>query len=285
MLVWDAAGRPTVLGKFGAPSASAMFNNRRGDISGILTDNGSNFGAFLWSPGRGVVRAGPNTVVTALNQEGTLAGRVLRPNGITRAYLFSRARGLVDLHPRAFLVSEAAHLNDSGMAVGLASNSVAGTDGRALRWSRSGAATDLNTRLLNAPAGLVLTEGRAIAANGDIVAASNAGLVLLRWGGRGTDAPVLGPIQVSEPAAGQPARLSLSFRDRNLRDTHTATVDWGDGTGPQPAAVREYKGKGEVRAEHRFASKRAYRVVVRVTDSTRKSTALHAEVLNFPVRR
>ncbi|UUZ55844.1 hypothetical protein LP419_10370 [Massilia sp. H-1] len=42
--------------------------------------------------------------------------------------------------------------------------------------------------------GLVLRAGAAINDDGAILAYSNAGLVLLRPGKRGTDAPVLGPV-------------------------------------------------------------------------------------------
>ncbi|UUZ53699.1 hypothetical protein LP419_34450 [Massilia sp. H-1] len=70
----------------------------------------------------------------------------------------------------------------------------------------------------------------------------------------GTDAPVLGPIllpEVIRPA--EPVALTLSFRDRNKGDSHSATVDWGDGSGPQPAAISERKGRGELSAAHTYA--------------------------------
>lgn len=281
VIVWDAAGRPTDLGTLGANTAFALYNNNRGDIAGMLDLTGPVAQAFLWSPGKGVVRVGPNTIAGRLNQLGELVGRIQREGDANHAYLFSRARGLVDLHIPAFYATEAADVNDSSVVVGLA-RPRADSGTLAYRWSRTGAAVDLNTRLRNPPSGLVLSAAIGIGANGDILANSNAGLLLLRRGGGGTDAPVLGPIQLAQPVLNQPIRLTLSFRDRNPHDTHTATVDWGDGGGPQRAVVRESHGKGEVRAEHTYTTTGDFNVVVRVTDSTRRTTLLNQRISISP---
>lgn len=274
---WDSANRPTVLGTLGGVrGAIAMYNNERGDIAGMLDGGTPDARAFLWSPSRGVATPGPNAVVVGLNEAGEIAGRIVSPDGASRAFLYSRARGLVDLHPASLAVSEINSLNDAGVSVGVAWASQG--ERRAYRWSRTGAAVDLNTRLLNPPAGLTLASALAIAANGDIVAESSAGLVLLRRGG-GTDAPVLGPINFPETALNRPLPLTLSFRDRNVGDRHKATVDWGDGLGPQPAVVRAARGSGEVSARHTFTTAGARNIIVRVTDSTGRSTVQYMEAL------
>lgn len=226
--------------------------------------------------GKPVVRAGPRTVVTALNEAGQLVGRVQPTADDTHAFFFSRASGLIDLHPRSFFASEALHVNDSGIVVGTARR--VDEENLAYRWSRKDGAADLNTRLLDPPAGLVLRSARAISPNGDILADSTAGIVLLRAGGRGTDAPVLGPLQFDRVPANTPARYTLSFRDRNLRETHTATIDWGDGAGPQPVPLREHKGRGLVDVVHTYPEWGIYRVVARVTDSTGRSTSVESQV-------
>lgn len=283
VLVWDANGRPAPLA-LGPSSASANFINKRGDITGMLDTEGPNFRAYLWSPVKGVVRLGSNTVPTALSESGEVVGRRLVADLVTHAFLYSRARGLVNLHPAPAYASEALGVNDSGVAVGLVrpSNTL---ESLAYRWSPGGAATDLNTRLFNPPAGLILTEARAISPSGDIVADSNAGVVLLRRGGGGTDAPVLGPIQLSSLRPKEPVQLTLSFRDRNPGDTHTATIDWHDGRGPQPAVVSESRGRGEVRGEFVFPSQGGYGVSVSVTDSTRRTTVVHRQVDVFDISR
>lgn len=280
-LRWDPAGRPTDLGTFGATSAVPRYINNRGDIAGMLEPATDDFQAFLWSPGRGTVRVGPNTVLNKLNEAGEQVGRMLRPGSQMRAYYFSRARGLVDLHPRALFESEANDINENGVIVGLVRRSLA-DQGLAYRWSRTGGAVDLNTRLLAPPSGLVVNQALAVAPNGDIIATSSAGLVLLRANGRGSDAPVLGPIRLPQPVLNQPVTLTLPFSDRNPGDRHSATVDWGDGNGPQPAAVREYRGRGEVRATHTFTAEREYNIVVRVTDSTGRSKVQLATTVIFP---
>ena len=276
VLVWDAAGRPAPL-SLGSSDVSVNYLNNRGDIVGMVDVNGPNFRSYLWSPVKGVVRIGTNTVPTALNETGELVGRRLVSDLVTHAFLYSRARGLVNLHPAPHYASEALNLNDSGVVVGLVRPSNP-FESRAYRWSPGGAAVDLNTRLFNAPAGLVLTEARAISPSGDIVADSNAGLVLLRRGGGTTDAPVLGPIQLSSQRPNEAVQLTLSFRDRNPGDSHTATIDWGDGRGPQTATVVESRGKGEVRGTYTFPAEGGYGIVVRVTDSSRLTTVVRQQV-------
>jgi hypothetical protein len=275
-LVWDAAGRPTNLGTFGSNDAAALFINDSGDITGVTGFVDSlNGGLFLWSPGKTVLRI-PSAYPRGLNETGEVIGGRLVGN-TSHAIRFTRARGLTDLHPARYAWSETFHLNDSGVIVGAAYPSLA-DPGRAFRWLRSGVAVDLNTRLFSAPSGLVLHQAVRISATGDILALSNAGLVFLRRGG-GTDAPVLGPIEPPDTLRqGEPAAFRLTFSDRNIRDTHTATVDWGDGSGPVPAVVRESNGRGEVDAVHTYASFGGYRVVVRVTDSTRRSTTMEETV-------
>jgi probable HAF family extracellular repeat protein len=280
--IWDAAGRPTDLGTFGATEAAGLVNNNRGEISGWLNLFEPDFQAFLWSPDKGVARVGLHALPGELNNVGEVVGRIYNPDtGIDHAYVFSRARGLVDLHRAPFTSSDASHVNDRGTVVGeMLSNHPGAFAHRAYRWARSGEAVDLNTRLLAAPEGLVVTQALRISSTGDIIANSNAGLLLLRRAG-GTDAPVLGPIRL--PDVLRPAQafaLALSFRDRNKRDTHSATVDWGDGSGAQVAGVSERHGSGELSAAHTYASAGDYNIVVRVTDSAGRVT-LQARRVNI----
>lgn len=277
VLVWDAAARPTDLGAFGGSIAFATYNNNRGDIAGMLDTLSPNISAFLWSPGKGVARIGPRTITQQLNENGEVVGRNYGVSGdLPRAFLFSRARGLVDLHPRGLVASEANDINDYGVIVGLGQRSLGVNT--AYRWTRGAGPVDLNTRLLNPPAGLVVRSALAVSNNGDILADANVGVVLLRANGGGTDAPVLGPIQHGQPRLNQPFEITLSFRDRNPGDSHTATVDWGDGSGPQTASLREYRGKGELRATHTYAVEGDFNVVVRVRDSSGKATQVFEQI-------
>lgn len=287
-VLWDAAGRLYDLGRFGATSAFAALINDRNEVAGGTTtvDPAGNgrVRAFLWNRRAGVAlvpRPESQSVIDALNGRDEAVGRLLPADapGI-RAFYFSRKRGLVDLHRAPFVESSAADINDGGTIVGsmTRTNPDGSPNERAFRWSNF-VPVDLNTRLLNAPAGLVLSQALRISPSGDIVASSNAGLVLLRLGGAGTDEPLLGPVTLDEFIRPNVATtLIQSFSDRNTRDTHTATVDWGDGSGPQHATVRENKGRGQLSATHTYSSSGNFTIVIRVTDSASKTTTTYRNV-------
>ena len=51
-----------------------------------------------------------------------------------------------------------------------------------------------------------------------------------------------------------------------MNDTHTAVIDWGDGTGPTAVSVTETAGAGTLSANHVYADDGTYSVSVIVTD-------------------
>jgi uncharacterized membrane protein len=278
VLRWDAAGKPTDLGGFGTSYAFATHINNRGDIAGMLDTLSPNISAFLLTPGKSVLRVGTRSVIHQFNEIGELVGRRYGPELLyPKAWVFSRARGFVNLHPASQIASEANDINDSSVVVGLAQRDAL-TQAHAYRWTRSGGAVDLNTRLLNPPKGLVVSAALGVSNNGDIIADSNAGLVILRANGGGTDAPVLGPFVRAAPRLNQPFELTVSIRDRNVGESHTATVDWGDGSGPVPVSVSEYKGKGSLRGIHTYTSEGDFVIVVRVRDSGGRVTQLYENI-------
>jgi hypothetical protein len=150
-----------------------------------------------------------------------------------------------------------------------------------VRWPGVTTPIDLNARLFRAPAGLIVQAGQAINESGAILAHSNAGLVLLRPGTRGTDAPVLGPI-VSLPRTvqvGQDLTLTVGFVDNAPLQTHQASVVWTDGcTSPAPT-IREAGGSGQVTLRHRFCAAGFQAVRIKVTDSGGRSTELVQDVV------
>jgi VCBS repeat-containing protein len=60
--------------------------------------------------------------------------------------------------------------------------------------------------------------------------------------------------------------LTATFSDPGTADTHTALLDWGDGTQPQAVSVTENAGTGTLSASHIFANNGVYTVSVRVID-------------------
>jgi len=77
------------------------------------------------------------------------------------------------------------------------------------------------------------------------------------------------------------APLWVIFRDPDPNDTHTASVDWGDGT-IEDADVLEFDGSGSVYASHIYRSPGTFNVTLTITDSddVSASAALLVTVLN-----
>jgi hypothetical protein len=69
-----------------------------------------------------------------------------------------------------------------------------------------------------------------------------------------------------------------TFTDNGTQDTHTATVDWGDGSGTQAVTVTEANGSGTLSANHTFADNGVYTVRVTVIDDDGGSVSSTFEV-------
>jgi hypothetical protein len=280
--LWTGAGKTIDLGTLGGSRAFTQYVNKRNEAAGY-SDNATNDNelGFYWSARDGVVPTGAQgfttRLVSALNDKGEIAGNV-DILGWSAAYLWSRARGLTLLPRAGAAFSDVLDLNNKTQAVGGLGNTYAGE--RAVRWDGLANPVDLNTLLYRPPAGLVLTAGAAINDAGTILAYSNAGLVMLRPGTRGTDAPVLGPVAGLPFVVdvGQDVHLTLGFVDNSATQTHKAVVDWNDGC-PSPApVVTESGGTGQVAFQHRFCADGYYFLTVRVTDSGGRTTETRRDV-------
>ena len=60
--------------------------------------------------------------------------------------------------------------------------------------------------------------------------------------------------------------LSATFTDAGIDDTHTASIDWGDGTTTMPANLSQGVGAGDVSGAHAYAAPGIYSLTVSVTD-------------------
>jgi hypothetical protein len=280
--LWNAAGQLTDLGELGGGWAYTVAVNARGEAAGVSADgSGTDWAGFFWSPRDGRVPIGSRSaavrLVAGLNDRGEVVG-LTGGSGPQTAYQWSRARGLVSLPRAGASASDVFDINNRSEMVG---SLVRPTGGRAALWRGISSPIDLNSRLVRIPAGLVLEAGVAINESGTILASSNAGLVMLRPGSRGTDAPVLGPVTglPDMVTAGVKVSASLGFIDNAAAQIHTAAVDWGDAcVSPLPAVV-EAGGAGTVGLQHTFCEPGFQNVVVRVTDSGGRTTETRRQVL------
>lgn len=284
---WTAAGGMTDLGTLGNIDSYADLINNAGQIAGysaIDDANGFNYHGFVWDQASGMVDIGTlsglGSAVLAMNASGQVAGVSDSDLLYQHAVFWSREGGIVDLGTLNGTSSRALGINRDGVVVGLSNTPGGQFDYHGFVWTKARGMIDLNTRLLNAPPGLVVTGGLAISDSGAIVAESNAGLVLLIPGAAGTDAPVVGPITSGGPVvAGTRATFSADFTDRNRADTHTALWSWGDSCAHTPGTVTESGGAGTASGEHLFCSAGVYPVALTVKDNTGLSATVARDVV------
>ena len=286
--LWDPAGNQSELGSLGTGLAFGMFINERkqviGDVDGASADTSR---GFFWSRDSGMVPIDVGGVVrmAGLNERGEAIGTAVLGQR-SAAFQWSLARGLVYLPLGSAAASYVVDIDEQGEMVGVTYDGLAaGAAMTAVRWQSSASQPiDLNTRLYRAPAGLRLCAAVAINEGGAILADSNAGLVLLKPGRRGTDAPVLGPIaglpeRPATVALGQELTLTINFVDNAAAQTHTASVVWTDGCASAAPTVTETGGVGQVRLQHRFCAAGYGAVKVTVTDSGGRATEVQRDVI------
>ena len=283
---WDRSGAQTDLGPFDGGDGFGLRINERNEVAGVFIYplSGRTEG-FFWSRDTGTVRidAGPEFTLGDLNNRSEIVGSAVIA-GRPRGFYWTLRRGIVPLPLGFGTISQAYDINDRGEIVG-AIAAAEGAPWRAALWpSYTAVPIELNTQLYRAPAGLELRAAYRINERGDILADSNAGLVLLRPGRRGTDAPVLGPV-IGLPAVvdlGQDLTMTLNFSDSNTAQTHTASAVWTDGCPSSSTTVGLGDGTGQLRLQHNFCAGGYYTVKVLVTDSGGRSTETWRNFLVVP---
>lgn len=152
-----------------------------GEVAGHYLVDGR-YRAFLWTAATGMrdlgTDGGDNSLVTAMSDNAHIVGVINFPGEIQHAMSWTRASGMVDLGAGGGTHSRALGVNNKGQVVGAVL--VADGELRGFVWSAGHGMVDLNTRLRNAPPGLVIGAASAISDNGVIVAESSDGLVLLK---------------------------------------------------------------------------------------------------------
>ena len=79
-------------------------------------------------------------------------------------------------------------------------------------------------------------------------------------------APVVAAVPDAINFSGDIHSVAASFTDDGTQDTHTATIDWGEGAGAEPAAVAQGAGSGTASGSHQYFLSGGYTVTVTVTD-------------------
>lgn len=286
---WTRAGGMADLGTLGGIDSLATLINNAGQIAGYSAVNdaaGFNYHGFVWNKPSGMVDIGTlsglGSAALAMNAGGQVAGVADKTDLYQHAIVWTRKGGLVDLGTLNGTISRALGINQSGVVVGWSNTPAGQYDYHAFLWTREQGMVDLNQRIGRAPPGLVVTTALAISDSGAIVADSNAGLVLLQPGVKGSDAPVVGPIQPATPvAAGTRVAFSAGFTDQNGGDTHKATWTWGDHCALSVASVTESGGAGTVRGQHTFCTAGVHPVTLTVTDSTGLSATVARDVVVY----
>jgi len=98
------------------------------------------------------------------------------------------------------------------------------------------------------------------------------------------DVPNAAPVVNAGPDQHAPEdvsfNLTASFTDADIFDTHTATVNWGDGSPTQAATVTEPSGTnpGTLTAGHTYLTSGSYTVTVMVTDAANVSGSATLQV-------
>jgi hypothetical protein len=90
---------------------------------------------------------------------------------------------------------------------------------------------------------------------------------------------VAAPVLTPNPAAtGQNVSLSAGFTDQGTNDTHTASINWGDGN-TTTGSVSEILGSGTVTGSHPYSSPGTYTVTVTVNDKDGGVASASAQVV------
>lgn len=288
---WTPATGFIDLGTLGGIDSYATHINNAGQVGGYSATRASTdpqYHGFVWNVDSGMLDigtlGGAQSAVLAMNGAGQVAGVADKGDGNQHAVVWTRQGGMVDLGTLGGTASRALGINGNGHIVGW-SNTAAGEQAyRAFLWSVASGLVDLNGRISNAPPGMELTEGLAISDSGAIVANSNAGLVLLRPGANGTDAPVVGPITTvgSDPVRVRTRIMfNAGFVDRNPNDRHSATWTWNDASMDSPGTIARVRDGSRASGNHVYRAPGVYPVVLTVADSTGRMSRVERDIVVY----
>ncbi|WP_306398073.1 PKD domain-containing protein [Telluria beijingensis] len=283
VFAWTRASGVVDIDTLGSVESTAVAVGAGGEVAGNRLASWDDGGdrPFLWTRATGMqdlgIGRGATAWVNAMTPGLHIAGGIGYPDGRQRAMSWTRRGGMRELGTLGGRTSVARDVNARGQVVGFAEDRSGVM--RAFAWHAATGMQDLNRLLRKAPPTLVLEQALSINDSGDIVASSNAGLVLLRQdrrrGGGHTVGPVLAPRTVE---VGATLRASVSFVDGDRTGTRSVDWSWGDGSGGAARRIDERGGVGSASATHAYAVPGEYTVTATVVDRHGRRT-----VVNQPV--
>lgn len=245
-----------------------------------LTASDANVHDFF---GTSVALSGDTAIVSAPlnNQAGNDAGQ---------AYVFNRSAGVwteqqrllsSDITDDDYFGGYVALSGDTAVISSLLDDNGGGTDaGAAYVFTRSSGGVWAEQEKFAASDGAANDSfGNSIALSGDAVAVgayqddngggADAGSIYVFVAEPANAAPVVGAGPDQSSAEDAVFNLSASFNDADASDTHTAVVDWGDGSSAEAAEVTEPSGAGPgvISAAHTYLAPGVYTVTLTVTDN------------------
>lgn len=284
VFAWTRASGPVDIDTLGSVESEPVAIGAGGEVAGNRLASWDDGGErpFLWTRATGMVDLGTGNGVGAWVNAMTpglhIVGAIGYGDGRQRAMSWTRRGGMRELGTLGGRTSVARGVNARGQVVGFAENGSGAM--RAFVWSAAAGMQDLNRMLRYAPPGLVLEHAMAINDSGAIVAASNAGLVLLRPDRGGRSGHTLGPIVAPRSVkVGQQLQASVAFVDGDRIGTRSVDWSWGDGGGAAARKIVEHAGAGSASAAHSYAMPGSYAVTVTLVDREGRSTTVSHEIV------
>jgi len=283
VFAWTRASGLVDIDTLGSVESNPIAVGPGGEVAGNRLASWDDGGdrPFLWTRSTGMVDLGIGRGTTAWVNAMTpglhIVGGIGFADGRQRAMSWTRRTGMRELGTLGGRTSVARDVNARGQVVGFAENKAGAV--RAFVWSAGGGMLDLNRLLRRVPPTLVLAHAMAVNDRGDIVASSNAGLVLLRLGNGRKSGHTLGPLVAPQTVpVGAPLQASVSFVDGDRVGTRSVEWSWGDGSGGAARKIGERGGVASASASHSFSAPGNYTVTATVVDREGRVTMVSQEV-------
>ncbi|HEU4777228.1 MAG TPA: PKD domain-containing protein, partial [Telluria sp.] len=276
---WTRSGGMMDIDTLGSRYSAPVAVGAKGLVGGNVFLPGGHAHAYAWTRATGMRDLGAagrdDSWTVGMSASGRIVGVVTSDGAYQQAMTWTAESGMLDLGTLGGHASAALAANSKGQVVG---GAVTKSDEyHAFLWTAADGMIDLNRRLHHPPAGLVLNAASAISDKGWIVAASNAGLVLLTPVCGCSHTHTVGPI--AAPGVVKPGTLveaAVSFAGGKPGAAYHVFWSWGDGSGETAGNA----GNGSARGSHTYAQAGIYTVTARVSDLAGNSVAVSRKIVS-----